>query len=132
MKKVAPVIVYAIIIFVLVGAIVFLVGNNQPSPMNNNSSTISSQTTIIQAVNSTVKISSANLTKHNLKSDCWVGYKGKVYDLTAWLPKHPGSSAAIEPYCGNSTEFEKAFSGKHGTSQVGTLLKESIYKGDLE
>jgi len=38
------------------------------------------------------------LAAHNSKDNCWVAYKGIVYDITKWLPRHPGSSAAIEPY----------------------------------
>jgi cytochrome b involved in lipid metabolism len=71
------------------------------------------------------------LSLHDLKTDCWISYDGKVYDITSWLPRHPGSSAAIEPYCGTAEEFEAAFSGQHGTYQVGKLLEEGTYKGDL-
>jgi cytochrome b involved in lipid metabolism len=60
-----------------------------------------------------------------------VAYNGKVYDLTAFLPKHPGSAAAIIPYCGTSEEFKAAFSDQHGTSQVNKMIEESILKGDL-
>eukprot|EP00163_Fabomonas_tropica_P005870 TRINITY_DN1551_c0_g1_i1.p1 TRINITY_DN1551_c0_g1~~TRINITY_DN1551_c0_g1_i1.p1 ORF type:complete len:543 (-),score=148.07 TRINITY_DN1551_c0_g1_i1:264-1892(-) len=28
--------------------------------------------------------------EHNTEDDCWVSIAGKVYDITAWLPKHPG------------------------------------------
>ncbi|MDP3882340.1 MAG: cytochrome b5-like heme/steroid binding domain-containing protein [Nanoarchaeota archaeon] len=72
------------------------------------------------------------LKTHNSKEDCWVSYKKKVYDVTSFLPKHPGSAAAIIPYCGTAEEFEKAFTGQHGTSQVKTLERMGIYKGELE
>jgi hypothetical protein len=28
--------------------------------------------------------------KHNVESDCWIAVRGKVYDVTSWVPKHPG------------------------------------------
>lgn len=28
--------------------------------------------------------------KHNSEEDCWTVINGKVYDITAWVPKHPG------------------------------------------
>lgn len=28
--------------------------------------------------------------KHNGPADCWVIVRGRVYDVTAWVPKHPG------------------------------------------
>jgi cytochrome b involved in lipid metabolism len=76
-------------------------------------------------------ISASELGKHDSKSDCWVAYDGKVYDITSFLPVHPGSSAAIEPYCGTEDEFTNAFEGQHGTSQVKNLIKRGTLKGDL-
>ena len=55
-----------------------------------------------------------------------------MYDLTDWLPRHPGSAKAIAPFCGRAKEFETAFTDKHGTDQVERLKQEGIYKGDLE
>lgn len=82
--------------------------------------------------NATVeKISEAELSKHNSKNDCWVSYKDKVYDITSFLPKHPGTSAAIEPYCGTSSDFEQAFTKQHGTSKVGMLMKVGVFIGDF-
>ena len=80
----------------------------------------------------TDKISSTTLAKHNSQSDCWVSYKYKVYDITAFLPKHPGSIAAILKYCGSAEDFENAFTKKHGTSKVSTLMKVGVLIGDFE
>lgn len=77
------------------------------------------------------EITTAELATHNTQDNCWVAFEGKVYDLTAWLPKHPGSAAAIAPYCGTSEEFEAAFTGKHGMSKVTKLDQEGVLKGDL-
>jgi cytochrome b involved in lipid metabolism len=71
-----------------------------------------------------------DLSKHNTENDCWVAYQGKVYDVTAFLPLHPGGAAAIVKYCGTASEFETGFTNKHGTSKVNILLQQ-IYKGDL-
>lgn len=76
-------------------------------------------------------ITASELAVHKFQSDCWVSYKGEVYDLTAWLPKHPGSAGAIAPYCGTSGEFEAAFTGKHGTFQVEKMKQESVLKGSF-
>ena len=77
-------------------------------------------------------VTSAELATHNTQEDCWVSYQRIVFDLTAWLPKHPGSAQAIAPYCGTSQEFEQAFSDQHAQMQVGRLLAEGIQKGKLE
>jgi monoamine oxidase len=34
--------------------------------------------------------SPAQIRKHNTEKDAWVSYKGKVYDITQWISKHPG------------------------------------------
>ena len=77
-------------------------------------------------------ITQLELSAHNVMEDCWVAYKGKVYDVTDWLPKHPGSAQAILPYCGSATEFEEAFTKKHGTGKAGMLMKVATLMGDFE
>lgn len=81
--------------------------------------------------NSASSISPSVLASHHVQADCWVAYQGKVYDITAWLPMHPGSASAIAPYCGTSSQFEAAFTGQHGTSQVQRLLAEGVLKGSF-
>ena len=49
------------------------------------------------------------LSSHDSEEDCWIAYKGKVYDITDYIPEHPGRADTITPYCGTSSEFEKAF-----------------------
>ena len=77
-------------------------------------------------------ISRSELKKHNQQADCWVAYKGLVYDITSWLPRHPGSAGAIAPYCGTAEEFAEAFTGQHGTSKESRLQKEGVKEGTLE
>lgn len=77
-------------------------------------------------------ISLSELSAHNERADCWIGYKGKVYDITDFVPKHPGGASKITPYCGTASEFEKAFTKQHGTSQVSKLVKEGTLMGDLQ
>jgi cytochrome b involved in lipid metabolism len=78
------------------------------------------------------KISLTDLSKHDSASDCWVSYKSKVYDITSYLSRHPGSPEKIIPYCGTSTEFENAFTQKHGTSKVSLLMKVGTFIGDFD
>jgi cytochrome b involved in lipid metabolism len=144
MKRVIWVIIFAIIVVNIVGGIVFLTGNKNttaPNPSSNQQTTTqnsqqdsqqNTQTNTSPPANTDFgKISLSDLSSHDTQSDCWIAYKGKVYDITSFLPKHPGSAAAITPYCGTSKEFEAAFSDQHGTSQVGKLIQESVLKGEL-
>ena len=77
-------------------------------------------------------VSRQELSMHDTQADCWVAYDGKVYDITSWLPIHPGSAAAIAPYCGTSEEFTNAFTAKHGTSKVSKLMDVGTFMGDFE
>lgn len=43
---------------------------------------------------------------------CYTVVNGNVYDLTAWIVKHPGGSRAILSLCG--TDGTASFEGKHG------------------
>lgn len=83
-------------------------------------------------IDSTSGISLSALAVHNSQSDCWIAYNNKVYDITKFLPIHPGGANRIIPYCGTASEFEQAFTRKHGTSQVGKLMQQGIYEGDLQ
>ncbi len=69
------------------------------------------------------------LAQHNTEEDCWVIYKGKVYDLTDWLGRHPGGVRTILPHCGTEN-FEEAFIKKHGTSKSDLFMKVAVYMGD--
>ncbi|MEM4261062.1 MAG: cytochrome b5-like heme/steroid binding domain-containing protein [Candidatus Woesearchaeota archaeon] len=78
------------------------------------------------------KISITELSRHNKESDCWISYKGKIYDITNFLPKHKNYTNLLVPLCGKSTEFEQTFTAKHGTSKVEVLLRDGVLKGILE
>jgi hypothetical protein len=77
------------------------------------------------------QVTSAELATHNKEGDCWIAYKGEVFDVTSYLPRHPGGVGAIKQHCGTSDSFEEAFTDQHGTSKVGTLKKQGLYKGVL-
>ncbi|POW08781.1 hypothetical protein PSTT_07266 [Puccinia striiformis] len=38
-----------------------------------------------------------DLTKHNSSNDCWVSYQGKVYNISSFLPDHPGGDGLTTP-----------------------------------
>lgn len=40
-------------------------------------------------------IDGAEVAKHNSKKSCWIVIDSKVYDVTAFLSKHPGGAAII-------------------------------------
>lgn len=54
----------------------------------------------------------AEVQKHNSASSCYTAVNGSVYDVTAWISKHPGGAKAITSMCGK--DASDAFDKKHG------------------
>lgn len=134
----------AILIFLFVITSVFFYRINQNS-YNINLTNSQSQTNINSNYKSIIQqdlndqnpqnpnlISLSELSSHNSLTDCWVGYGGKIYDITSFLPNHPGSASAISPYCGTEKEFTNAFTKKHGTSKVNNLMRVGVFIGDFD
>jgi cytochrome b involved in lipid metabolism len=76
------------------------------------------------------------LTRHARPGDCWMAIRGRVYDLTKYLPDHPSRPEIIEPWCGKEATqaYETKTKGrKHSESadnmlpayRIGTFSKAS-------
>jgi cytochrome b involved in lipid metabolism len=114
--------------------VIFLTGCTDSTPVENDIAITtggqSNDTTTLPS-SQTLTVSEAELVSHNKETDCWIAYQGNVYDVTDYVPIHPGGAAQIVPLCGTSGKFEDAFTMKHGTSKVSVLEKQGIYKGKL-
>lgn len=76
-------------------------------------------------------ITLAQIAKHNTRSSCWSAINGSVYDLTSWIPNHPGGEQAILSLCG--LDGSSGYNGQHGGAakparmlagfKIGTLSK---------
>jgi cytochrome b involved in lipid metabolism len=53
----------------------------------------------------------ADVAAHSTAADCWSVVSGNVYDLTKWIPQHPGGAGVIEGMCG--VDGTAAFEGQH-------------------
>lgn len=49
--------------------------------------------------------------QHADQTSCWAAVSGDVYDLTAWVARHPGGQQRILNLCG--TDATQAFQGEH-------------------
>ncbi len=68
-------------------------------------------------------ISRAELAKHALPDNCWMAIRGTVYDLSAYLPRHPSPPELVLPWC-----------GKEATEAYGTKTRgrpHSAYADEL-
>lgn len=57
-------------------------------------------------------ITRSEVAQHATSSDCWIIVGRSVYDVTSYLPRHPGGAGQISPLCGKSATA--AFRGEHG------------------
>lgn len=65
----------------------------------------------------------STVAQHADRSSCWSSINGSVYDLTSWIPKHPGGEQAILQLCG--TDGSAKFNRQHG----GASLQQQILAG---
>lgn len=72
----------------------------------------------------------AQVAAHNTKTNCWVIHSGKVYNITAYIPKHPKSTAMFNTTtCGKSitaylTGTREPVSGaqyRHTTTEIADI-----------
>ncbi len=73
----------------------------------------------------------ADVASHKDVASCWTAINGNIYDLTAFINKHPGGDRNILKICG--IDGSRAFDGQHGGQsgpesilagfEIGTLVK---------
>lgn len=73
-------------------------------------------------------ITAAEVAVHNTRTDCWVIFENKVYNVTSYISSHPGGASAITAYCG--ADLTAAFVAQ-GHSQNARSLFANYYVGDL-
>ena len=68
-------------------------------------------------------ITAAAIAMHADGASCWSSINGNVYDLTSWIPQHPGGEEAILSICG--IDGSAKFNRQHG----GASLQQQILAG---
>ncbi|HWO07400.1 MAG TPA: cytochrome b5-like heme/steroid binding domain-containing protein [Candidatus Paceibacterota bacterium] len=74
-------------------------------------------------------ISAAEVAAHNGGTSCWSIINGSVYDLTSWIPQHPGGEQAILQLCG--TDGSEKFNGVHGGMATQAQVLAGFKIGEL-
>jgi len=69
------------------------------------------------------------LEQHNTDKSCWIAIEDKVYDVTEWIPNHPGGKSAILQVGGREvTDLIKAYH----VDACWRLRVKKMYIGDFD
>lgn len=74
------------------------------------------------------KISMKELSEHKTKYDCWIAYNGRVYNVSPYLPYHPGGEDIILQWGGK--DCTKVFNKFHAWVNCDSMLGK-CYLGPL-
>ncbi len=134
MKKVTLIL---LMIFFAVSGLIFILGSlnrqnnsntalNQNTIINTNSSsqTNTSPTTNTPTTNSTPTFTLADISSHNIRSNCYLAINNNVYDVSSYISFHPGGSSSITSNCGK--EVTGIFSRIHSNRAWDLLAKYKI------
>lgn len=74
----------------------------------------------------TTSYSLTEIAKHSSETNCWLLINNKVYDVTKFIPDHPGGVSQIIPYCGK--EATKAFDTQGGRGRPHSPTADEMLK----
>jgi cytochrome b involved in lipid metabolism len=94
--------VVIVVFIVLFGIGAFFVTKPNSSDQSNTEQ-IAASSPVIQptesSTNSDISYTPLKVSEHNKKNDCWTIINGKVYDITSYVPRHPGGDEIVKA-CG--------------------------------
>ena len=91
-------IIIGLVLILGIGSLVYK--NKKPTPPTQQPPTSGADITLSQIV------------AHNSRVSCWSAINGNVYDLTSWIPYHPGGEQKILSLCG--IDGSNTYNAKHG------------------
>ncbi|KAI9836111.1 MAG: Cytochrome b2, mitochondrial precursor [Sarea resinae] len=80
--------------------------------------------------NQAQKLNGEEVKKHNSRDDCWVIVHGRAYDVTEFLPEHPGGPKIILKYAGKDATEE--FDPIHPPDTLDKYLDKSKHLGEVD
>ncbi|KAB5554643.1 FMN-dependent dehydrogenase-domain-containing protein [Coniochaeta sp. 2T2.1] len=80
--------------------------------------------------NQPTQLTGVEVAKHNKSDDCWVIVHGRAYDVTEFLPEHPGGQKIILKYAGKDATEE--FEPIHPPDTLEKYLDKSKHLGPVD
>jgi cytochrome b involved in lipid metabolism len=77
-----------------------------------------------------VKLTGEEVAKHNNADSCWVIVHGRAYDVTEFLPEHPGGPKIILKYAGKDASEE--YDPIHPPDTLDKFLDKSKHLGEVD
>ncbi|KAK4570448.1 Cytochrome b2, mitochondrial precursor [Recurvomyces mirabilis] len=77
-----------------------------------------------------VKLTGEEVAKHNTREDCWVIINGRAYDVTEFMPEHPGGPKIILKYAGKDGTEE--YAPIHPPDTLDKYLDKSKHLGEVD
>ena len=122
------------LIIPLIFVAILLGCNTVQNKTNDTVKTLNTDTSSITPNTKTVKYSLQEVAKHSNSESCWLAIHKKVYDVTEFIPMHPGGQAILEG-CGTDAsdlyETRPMGSGTPHSAKARERL-DNYYIGDLE
>lgn len=79
------------------------------------------------------RITLADVAEHDGAQSCWLSIEGKVYDVTAYLERHPAPPAVLLAWCGReATEAMRTKGYGRDHSEAAWAGLEPLRVGELE
>lgn len=109
MKKLSTISLFifgVVVTSILVAGLVFSQNNKNPQ-ITSGQTGVLVQNEINQLISTgkSLTLNTAEISKHNNPSDCWMLISGKVYDITGYFGSHPGGNARMAATCGKDASF---------------------------
>ncbi len=122
----------SLIIFWTAVIAIAILGLGRNAPVSNISPGGGVPTTTIQNLGQ-ITLNLKEVAKHNSENSCWMIIGNKIYDVTSYLPIHPGGVQSMLPYCGqDATQAFNTKGGKGGPhSSYADNLLAAYLVGDL-
>ena len=76
------------------------------------------------------KIHGDEVAKHNNKKDCWVIIHGRAYDVTEFMPEHPGGPNIILKFAGK--DATETYEPIHPPDTLDKYLDKSKHLGEVD